>query len=169
MYFTVDNIYSDIVFWRRNLFMLPSGVAEKRFISALSREAHTIQDKVHTPRSNNLSEERLPKTFAKLVFQGKTKAAMKFLEQQNSKGIPPLSQSTMDEFIRKHPNAAEAENSVLISGPTPYVDPAMFQNITESTILSAALKTKGSSGPSGIDADGWRSSSQRTSQLLARI
>ena len=32
----------------------------------------------------------------------------------------------------------------------------MFQNITESTILSAALKTKGSSGPSGIDADGWR-------------
>ena len=45
----------------------------------------------------------------------------------------------------------------------------MFQNITESTILSAALKTKGSSGPSGIDADGWRRNqflSQRTSQLL---
>lgn len=59
---------------------------------------------------------------------------MKLVEQQNRKGIFPLSQSTMDELIRKHPNAAEAENSVLISGPTPYVDPAMFQNITESTI-----------------------------------
>ena len=28
--------------------------------------------------------------------------------------------------------------------------------ITESTIANAALRTRGSSGPSGLDADGWR-------------
>ena len=37
MYFTVDNIYSDIVFWRRNLFVLLSGVAEKRFINEATK------------------------------------------------------------------------------------------------------------------------------------
>ena len=38
----------------------------------------------------------------------------------------------------------------------PFVDPVMFQNITESTIANGALRTRGSSGPSGLDADGWR-------------
>ena len=32
----------------------------------------------------------------------------------------------------------------------------MFQNIKEPTIISVALRTRGSSGPSGLDADGWR-------------
>jgi hypothetical protein len=40
--------------------------------------------------------------------------------------------------------------------PLPFVDPVMFQNITESTIMKSALRTRGSSGPSGLDADGWR-------------
>jgi hypothetical protein len=36
------------------------------------------------------------------------------------------------------------------------VDPVRFQNITESTIMKSALRTRGSSGPSGLDVDGWR-------------
>lgn len=218
VYHTIDQIYNEIVYWKRNLFMLPSGAAGKKFISettkwieywnndsiyfrdialkvlmvmpalllqkpsfkstskehslclsrrlaqwesgdiaALLREARTIQDKLRSSTPpNSLSEERLAKTFAKLVFEGKISAAIKLLEQQSSSGVLPLSQTTIDELIRKHPSATEAETSVLINGPTPFVDPVMFQNITESTILNAALKTKGSSGPSGLDADGWR-------------
>ena len=38
----------------------------------------------------------------------------------------------------------------------PFVDAVMFHNITESTILKSALRTKVSGGPSGLDADGWR-------------
>ena len=34
----------------------------------------------------------------------------------------------------------------------PFVDPVMFE--TESTIANAALKTRGSIGPSGLDAYG---------------
>ena len=37
-----------------------------------------------------------------------------------------------------------------------FVDTVMFHNITESTILKSALHTKGSGGPSGLGADGWR-------------
>jgi hypothetical protein len=43
-----------------------------------------------------------------------------------------------------------------MDGPLPFVDPVMFQNITESTIMKSALRTRGSSGQSGLDADGWR-------------
>ncbi|XP_028416582.1 uncharacterized protein LOC114540659 [Dendronephthya gigantea] len=124
-------------------------------LAALLREARTIQDRLRSSTPNSLSKERLAKTIAKLVFEGKINAALKLLEQ-NSRGILPLSQSTINELTRKHPDATEAEASVLINGPIPFVDPVMFQNITESTIMNAALKTKGSSGPSGIDADGWK-------------
>ena len=32
----------------------------------------------------------------------------------------------------------------------------MFQNVSESTIANATLQTRGSSGPSGLNANGWR-------------
>lgn len=38
----------------------------------------------------------------------------------------------------------------------PVVDLVMFQNISESTIANAILKTRRSNGPFGLDAEGWR-------------
>ena len=43
-----------------------------------------------------------------------------------------------------------------MTGEIPYFDPLIFSNIDESSITKAALKTRGSAGPSGLDADGWR-------------
>ena len=50
----------------------------------------------------------------------------------------------------------EADKEMLITGQVPFVDPAMFSIINESTIARAALHTKGAAGHSGLDADGWR-------------
>lgn len=216
IYHKIDTIYEKIVFWRRNLFKLPSGASGKKFISEttkwvefwnqdateykdialkvlmvmpalllqkpsfkstakqhsqclsrrltqwdegkfddLLREVNTIQAKLPT-KHKGLNEERLAKTFAKLVLEGKINAAMKLLDHQGGSGVLPLSQSTIDELKRKHPEASEADPSMLLDGEPPFVDPVMFQNIDESTIMSAALRTRGSSGPSGLDADGWR-------------
>ena len=58
--------------------------------------------------------------------------------------------------MKKHPDASEPDPTLLIDGNPPFVDPVMFESITESTIAESALRTKGSSGPSGLDADGWR-------------
>lgn len=38
----------------------------------------------------------------------------------------------------------------------PVVDLVMFQNISESTIANAILKTRRSNGPFALDAEGWR-------------
>ena len=36
------------------------------------------------------------------------------------------------------------------------VHPVVFEGVDENTVKEAALKTKGASGSSGLDADGWR-------------
>ena len=38
----------------------------------------------------------------------------------------------------------------------PNVHPVIYQDINAKTIRSAALRTSGAAGPSGIDARGWR-------------
>ena len=121
----------------------------------LFSESDTIQAKLPT-NPKGMNDEKLSKTFAKLFLEGKIKAAMKLLDQQNSKGILPLSQSTIDELMMKHPHASEPDPTLLIDSNTPFVDPVMFESIAESTIVKSALRTKGSSGPSGLDAHGWR-------------
>ena len=103
-----------------------------------------------------MNDKRLSKTFAKLVLEGKINAAMKLLDPQISKGVLPLSQSTIDELKQKHPEASEAVPSLLTDGQPPFVDPVMFESITESTIANSALWTKGSSGLLALDADRWR-------------
>ena len=205
----IDAIYDEIVFRRRNLFMLPSGAVGKKFVvettkwieylnqnavnfkdialkvlmvmpalllqkptfkstskehlQCLTRrlkqweagdfdgllcETRTIQGKL--PRNSKpLNDERLPKTFSKL------EAEMKLLYQHDT-GLVTLSQSTIHELKRKHQNANDADPSILMDDPLPFVDPVMFQNITESTIMKSALRTRGSSVPCGLDADGSR-------------
>ena len=60
------------------------------------------------------------------------------------------------KWLSKHLDASPAQNEVLINGEFPFFDPVIFSVIDESTIAQAALRTRGASGPSGLDADGWR-------------
>lgn len=104
-----------------------------------------------------MNEKKLARMLiAKLVLEGKIKAAMKLLDQQNSRGVLLLSQNTIDELMEKRPDARKTDPTLLVDGNPPFVDHVMFEDITEFIISEAALKTKGSNGPSGLDADGWR-------------
>ena len=60
------------------------------------------------------------------------------------------------ELKNLHPSAKEASEEILMEGEIPFFDPIIFSNIDDSAIATAALKTKGGAGPSGMDADGWR-------------
>ena len=44
----------------------------------------------------------------------------------------------------------------MIEGDIPFVDTTIFANIDGAIISKAAMKTFGASGPSGLDAIGWR-------------
>ena len=78
------------------------------------------------------------------------------LEKGASSGILELSSEVISDLKAKHPEGVEADESVLLTGDVPFVDPVMFENLNENTIAKAALKTRGAAGPSGQDADGWR-------------
>ena len=45
---------------------------------------------------------------------------------------------------------------VLLRGEKSSVHPIVYEDIDENMVKEAALKTKGGSGLSGLDADGWR-------------
>ena len=81
---------------------------------------------------------------------------MKFLEKESSAGVHPLSNSILEELKSKHPPAAEIQPYTLLHGPIVDMRPYTFEFITEQDILKSAMRTKGSAGPSGLDAEIFR-------------
>ena len=77
----------------------------------------------------------------------------------------------LDELKKKHPVGRPVSSEVLL--PPPVQDrafhPVIFDVLDGSAIRSAALQTRGTAGPSGLDAHGWRrlcTSFQRASNDL---
>ena len=59
----------------------------------------------------------------------------------------------MNELKEKHPKPAKVYPGTLLEGPITPVPDYFFDSIDEQAILMAAKQTKGSGGPSGMDAD----------------
>ena len=88
------------------------------------------------------------------MLRGNINASLRLLDEVESCGILPLTKQTMEELQLKHPPASPSSETVILEGDIPFADPVMFNNIDEQCISKAALKTKGSAGPSELDADG---------------
>ena len=73
-----------------------------------------------------------------------------------SNGILPLNNKTLTMLKQKHLEANKPPQEVLLQGPARPVHPVVYEDMDESLILKASILTKGRSGPSGLDADGWR-------------
>ena len=99
---------------------------------------------------------KYPKSYAKLVFQGKLSAATKLLDSMSSRGLLNITPEVLEGLKEKHPEAADITHENLFCGPIDYIPPGFFDLIDEKTIFDATTKTKGSAGPSGIDAELYR-------------
>ena len=71
-------------------------------------------------------------------------------------GILPLNEDTLIMLEQKHPEPKEAIDKVLLTEPLQRIHPIVYDVIDEDMVLKAATVTKGGSGPSGLDGDGWR-------------
>ena len=103
-----------------------------------------------------LSDSKSIKTIAELAKKCKNymkkdhdNAALKLLTNNIKDGILPLNNETLNSLKEKHPKSENAKNDVLLTGKI------MFAGIDEE-MIKAAIKTKGGSRPSTMDADGWR-------------
>ena len=63
---------------------------------------------------------------------------------------------TLELLIQKHPEPRKPSPDILIQGPTRPIHPVAYDGMDESVIIKSSILIKGGSGPSGLDADGWR-------------
>ena len=124
-------------------------------IHAIFKQANTIQKKLQQSKSQR-SNEDISRIFSKLMFEGKVSAAMKFLDENAQNSVLPPTDEVISKLQRLHPPPAEVTASALIKGPLQSIDPAHYFDIDEQQILKAANSTKGSGGPSQMDAHQWR-------------
>ena len=70
----------------------------------------------------------------------------------------PISETVLESFKSKHPPPGSIAADALLSPGLEVSDhhPVLFDQITGSTIRSAALRCSGSAGPSGLDAPAWQ-------------
>ena len=71
----------------------------------------------------------------------------------------PGDETVRDALRTKHPAPREVQPEALISPGTldgQATHPVVFGNITGDSIRAAAIQARGSAGPSGVDAAGWR-------------
>ena len=86
------------------------------------------------------------RSFARMMYQGKVKAALRLLSSESrGKVLDP------DDIAVE----GESEGALLDSAPAPS-HPVVFEKLTRDTIRHAALHCQGAAGPSGLDASCWR-------------
>ena len=133
-------------------------------LSELLKEGRTIQQRIPMPPPT-VSQEHLARSFANLMFQGKTNAAIRLLTQQGKGGAlrlddcvdPNNAQRTVkDILIDKHPPGQPVQPDIITKEIPQDIHPVLFESLDAIKIKSAALHTSGAAGPSGLDALSWR-------------
>ena len=67
-----------------------------------------------------------------------------------------LTDDVVRQLHEKHPEAQHAKLGSILFGPVDEVHDSLYQQIDSKMIREAALRTKGSGGPSGVDANGFK-------------
>ena len=93
--------------------------------------------------------------FAKLVLEGQINSTLQYLSEQDSGGILPPTDDVMIQLQATHPSAQRAQLGSLVFGPIIDIPHIIYHQIN-GEMIKVALKKKGSGGPSGIDANGFR-------------
>ena len=81
---------------------------------------------------------------------------MKLLASNIYNGKLALDDNILSLLRQKHLASIKLNEEVLLKGEKPCVHSAVFEDIYLRMVKEAALKTKSGSGPSGLDANGWR-------------
>ena len=88
--------------------------------------------------------------------KGNVNSAKKILTDNMKNGILPLTGQTLNQLKLKHPEGKEESQEILLTDTPETIHPIKFESIDVEKIQKAAVKTQGGSGPSGMDADGWK-------------
>ena len=137
-------------------------------VTELLFEGRSIQQRLLQLHNNPQRAPNWVRAFTNLMFQGRTKAALRLLSDSDSNGVLQLNELvssndsdllTVREVLElKHPPAQprSLEASIVEEGMPPIVHPVIYDRLDACSIRSAALHTYGAGGPSRTDAYCWR-------------
>ena len=100
--------------------------------------------------------DQIFRKFAEGMQKGNVNRILKLLTNNMQHGILPLIEETILTLKMKHPQAVDLELEVLLPDVAPNIHPMRFESITAEEVWKVAMRTKGGSGPSGLDTDGLR-------------
>ena len=207
--------YKEIVKWKKNLFLLPSGRAGKEFLVEMKnlidlfinktpyytialnalmvmvplllqkpsknskssdhmkylqkrltlwkdgdildilRECKKIQERLASSKRKE-DPDRARKVFVRLMLQGKVASALRWLDAQCSMSSLEIDENVIHKLKEKHPPAQPSSQKDMLNGPLNRVEEVIFDQIDGNSIHRAAMTTKGSGGPTAVDADAWK-------------
>ena len=109
-------------------------------------------------KSNKNDPPNKAHIFAKLVMEGQINSVLRYLSKDDSGGVLPLTDDVVRQLRVKHPDAQRAKLGSFLFGPVEDVPDLVYQEINGELVreFEAALRTKGSGGPSGVDANGFK-------------
>ena len=145
-----SNTKENIEAFKSRIEMWQKGDLEK-----LMQEARAIQKKF---RKGNKKRKNVDKAlnFRTKMEDGQVRQATKMLQDNDEQSILQINRDTLNKLKEKHPTARDAPDSVLIKGPILSVHEAEYNAINAELVKKMAMQTKGSAGPSGMDAKMWR-------------
>ena len=108
--------------------------------------------------SNSPDPQDTARGFARLMFQGKVKAVLRFISDQSRGSFLPISASVGDstvlkELVKKHPCPTPATTTSLIAtDATNYSSchPVIFEQLDEHVIRQTSLRLDGAAGLYGF-------------------
>ena len=123
-------------------------------IQELWKDCHVVQNKLTTRPKK--SEQSIARTFTNLMFEGKARAAIKYLEDNAENAVLKPTPEVVEKLQSLHPESSDILPETLYQGPLNQISSAHFDSITEETVRKAASQTQGSGGPSLFDSKQWR-------------
>ena len=127
----------------------------KEDLMELLYEGKTIQKNL-TQQLTKGDIGKISKKFAALMRKGNVNAPINLLTENMRNGILPPNNETLNLLRLKHPDPKGAHESVMLSDVPERLHPVKFEVIDAEMIRKAAMKASGGTGPSGLDADGWK-------------
>ena len=130
-------------------------------VESLLQEGRAIQSRLKINNRSN-SSNSIAKRFSDLMLIGDVKGAIRLLSNRENGSVLSLDtlingSSVKDILHDKHPNGQPIKPSALVSGPSNSIShPILFDQLTPDLIRATALRSSGSSGPSGLDAACWK-------------
>ena len=92
-------------------------------------------------KSNKNDPPNKARIFAKLVMEGQINSALRYLSEDDSGGVLPLTDDVVRQLREKHPDAQRAKLGSLLFGPVEDIPDSVYQGINGELVREAALRT----------------------------